>query len=113
MSKRLPRPDDLVVEPGKLTDYLLCMSHPDGASKARFFEERGFDVGRWKILVNALTEHGRTRDIVEQVSTGFGMKCVVQCTLVTPDGRNPCIRSVWIAERYEAPRLVTAYPYSA
>ena len=110
MSKRLPRPDELVVESRKLTDYLLCESHPDGASKAKFFVGVGFDVDDAGVLGEALTQHGRTRDVVEASATGFGMKYVVQCSLITPDERNPCIRSIWIAEGSEAPRLVTAYP---
>lgn len=110
MSKRLPRPDEIVVESRKLTDYLLCDSHPDGASKAKFFVRFGFDVSGAEILAEALVQHGRTREVVEASATDFGMKYVLQCTLITPDKRDPCIRSVWIAEGSEAPRLVTAYP---
>lgn len=110
MPTRLPRPDEFVVESRKLTDYLLCESHPDGASKAKFFRGFGFDVSRAGILAEALVQHGRTRDVVEVSATGFGMKYVVQCSLITPDERDPCIRSAWIAEGSEAPRLVTAYP---
>jgi Domain of unknown function (DUF6883) len=32
-------------------------------------------------------------------------------SMVSPDGRNPLMRTVWILEKGEdAPRLVTAYP---
>jgi hypothetical protein len=107
---RLPRPDELIVEPEKITNYLLCASHPDGSSKAKFFSLLGFDVRHWKLLAKALVQHGCTQEIIEEVVTPFGMKYVVQCLLVTPDERNPCILSVWVAEHDKAPRLVTAYP---
>lgn len=110
MLSQLPRPDDLIVESKKITQYLLCASHPDGSSKAQFFSALGFGAERWPLLGEALIQHGRRRYIVEQYDNQFGTKYVVECLLVTPDKRNPCIRSVWVVEPDIAPRLVTAYP---
>jgi uncharacterized protein DUF6883 len=40
-----------------------------------------------------------------------GTKYVLECAMDTPDGNNPCVRSVWIMEAGQnSPRLVTAYP---
>jgi hypothetical protein len=110
MPKRFPRPDELIVDREKITNYLLWASHPDGSSKAKFFSALGFEASYWQSLAEALIQHGHTRDVVEEIETPFGMKYIVQCLLVTPNERNPCIRSVWISERDKASRLVTAYP---
>jgi hypothetical protein len=34
---KLPNPELAQVETSKVTEYLLCPSHPDGGSKAAFF----------------------------------------------------------------------------
>ncbi|WP_366943406.1 DUF6883 domain-containing protein [Nevskia sp.] len=111
MPQRLPQPDDLIVEQAKITQYLLDLRHHDGASKARFFMAMGFDANDWQAMAAALLAHGRMRDVVNERRSEFGVKFVVRCALDTPDKKNPCIDSVWIAEGGAAPRLVTAYPH--
>jgi len=61
---KLPNLDRLIVEQEKVADYLLNPTHRYGASKARFFNELGFQRENWEILVEALREHARTSDIV-------------------------------------------------
>lgn len=39
----VPDAEDAVIPPEKLDGYLLALSHPVGASKARFFRAHGFD----------------------------------------------------------------------
>jgi hypothetical protein len=39
------------------------------------------------------------------------MRYIIDGILITPDGRNPMVRSVWFIETGEiTPRFVTAYP---
>jgi hypothetical protein len=40
-------PEDAVIEPAKLRDYLLSPDHPDGRSKARYLTELGYQRERW------------------------------------------------------------------
>lgn len=110
MPIRLPQPDALRVDREKIVDYLLNPDHKDGASKAKFFTAFGFATDAWEVMAESLRQHGRRRDIVGEKSSGFGVKYELQCDLITPDGRNPCIWSIWIIETDEPPRLVTAYP---
>lgn len=110
MQKRLPQPDALIVEQKKIVEYLLNPGHLDGAAKADYFRRFGFDFDAWEVLAEALRRHGQERDLVKRVETQFGTKFVVECAIETPNQRNPCIRSVWIAEANEPPRLVTAFP---
>lgn len=110
---RLPDPDALIVEQRKITDYLLSWTSPDGRSKAKFFTGYGFAPERWLVMAEALREHGRQREVVQDIATEYGRKYIVACTVATPDGRSPCVVSVWIAEAGRPPRLVTAYPKEA
>jgi len=67
-------------------------------------------AGAWVELKKALLDHPRTNSVTKRITTPFGEKYEVSCSLVTPDGPNPCIVSVWIIEPPDPnPRLVTAY----
>ena len=99
------------VPDAKVKEYLLNPEHRRGASKSRFFHGYGFSRERWERLSTALTEHGRIRHLVKVVPTEFGPRYIVECSVETPDGRAPCIRTVWQAESAGAtPHLITAYP---
>jgi hypothetical protein len=107
---RLPDRDRLQVDRAKIIEYVLNPQHPDGAAKATFFLSRGFSISDWKKFAIALKEHGRSQVVTAREQTAFGDKFIVECTIVTPDGANPCILSVWIVEESRPPRLVTTYP---
>ncbi len=109
-SKLLPHREEPRVEESKLLDYLLNARSKDDESKARYFRQHGFRRKAWTILRDALLEHGANREISVSTKTTFGEKFILECEIVTPDGFNPCIRTVWISEGKSAPRLVTAYP---
>ncbi len=109
-SDRLPQCDQLNVEVDKVRAYLLNREHAEGGSKAKFFINRGFAPDEPAVMIEALLTHGQNQPVVETNDTKFGKKFVVQCQIETPDGRNPCIVSVWIVEGEAPPRLVTARP---
>src|ERR1035437_6113451 len=50
---KLPNPDKLVIERGKIADYLLNPAHPDNGGKAEFFGKLGFRRKEWEILAAA------------------------------------------------------------
>ncbi|MDR2981936.1 MAG: hypothetical protein LBV12_06775 [Puniceicoccales bacterium] len=111
MSDKLQNADKALVELAKLTDYLLSSTHPDGKAKAKFFMQFGFLATMPQLLETSLRKHGLTQPVVEVKTTEHGVKYILECSLSSPDGRNPCIRSVWIIDSGETvPRLVTAYP---
>ena len=108
---RLPNAEQARVDREKLTDYLLCVGHPDGGSKAEFFTRFGFPVQDWEVLAEALRRHGAYCDVVNTVDSAHGTRYAVDGPLETPDGRNPLVRTVWIIEKGSAtPRLITAHP---
>jgi hypothetical protein len=99
------------VERKKVVEYLLSFSHPDGRSKAEFFSRFGFSVDEWEVLARALKKHGREHVVTVSARSAHGTRHCVDGPLLTPDGRNPQIRTVWIlAEGSRAPRLITAHP---
>lgn len=108
----LSRRDVLHVPEKKVTHYLLDLQHAEGGSKAAFFLKRGFSRREWEIFAEALKVHGKTQTLTREVKTRHGRKFVVECQIETPDGRNPCILSVWIQTADKPPALVTAHPNS-
>ncbi len=108
---RLPGMEDGFVDERKVTEYLLSTDHPTGRFKAQFFVGLGFRLDAWEELRNALLRHARENDVADSMVTEFGIKVLVDGPLLTPDGRNPPVRAVWVVERgEERPRFVTAYP---
>jgi hypothetical protein len=108
---QLPGVAGAILPDHKITKYLLDPTHPNGgAGKAKFFGSFGFSQANWLDLKKALLDHARANSVTKQITTPFGEKYVVSCSLITPDGRNPCIVSVWAIEPPDPnPRFVTAY----
>jgi hypothetical protein len=107
---KLPGLPAIQVDDVKVRDYLLNPENPQNSGKAGLFTRFGFSRERWAELAESLGRHPVFNDVISTVSSSHGVKYVVQCALQTPDGRNPCLRSVWIVQPGRpGPRLVTAY----
>ena len=108
---KLPNAGNAWVEQRKAADYLLALDHPDGGSKANFLFQFGFNSEQWQSLVETLRVHGASHEVTSVTETQHGPVFTVDGILITPDGRNPRIRTVWIIDHgSDAPRLITAYP---
>ena len=108
---RLPNARYAQIEKEKVTDYLLSTTNPSGRSKAEFFYRFGFRVDQWQNLADALRVQGTSHEVVRIVEISYGIKYVVDGSIATPDGRNPCVRTVWQIDRgRDYPRFITAYP---
>ncbi len=113
MSQHLPNSGVALVEQKKVVDYLLNAAHPSGKSKAKFFLARGFDAKCWEEMRDALLAQGRDNRVTKVTPHPWGTRYQVDCRCPTPDGANPCIRSLWeLAHAAAGPRLLTAYPLS-
>ena len=108
----LPFADRALVEEKKILEYLLNPDHPVGGSKAKFFVARGFTSAEWAEFRSSLISHAQTNAPTRRVRTEWGLRYTVECNCSTPDGRNPCIRTVWEIGADERPRLLTAIPLS-
>ena len=109
-SVHLPRSVSLQVDQSKTRDYLLNLDHVEGHGEAVFFLKFEFRQTDWKALAQALCAHGRTQPVITQTDSAYGRKFTVRCNLATPDGRNPCVTSVWIQEGAGKIRLITVLP---
>lgn len=108
---KLPGHDKATVSRAKTADYLLSSTHPAGHIKARWFRRFGFSRESWRILAEALLQHAAHCDIARIDDSSDGKRYVVEGKLISPDGRNPVVRSVWyIDSGQDTPRFVTAYP---
>lgn len=111
MTAKLPGVSCAFVEQQKITEYLLNLAHEQGASKARFFLARGFSLTAWTAFGVALVEQGANNQVTKITHTDYGVRYQVDCHCPTPDGTNPCIRTVWeISQTEQCPRLLTAHP---
>lgn len=107
----LPGIEIVVIEERKVVGYLLAADHPEGASKADFFEAHGFRRGDWQALAEALRDHARRQVVADVAPSPYGIKYAVDGPLRSPDGHMPMVRAIWIVDAgAEFPRLVTAYP---
>ena len=107
----LPNAEHALVEDAKLLGYLLNPDHPHGLHKARYLEGFGFVASDADQLRDALLAHGRSHEVAAVRQTGFGPRYAVEGLLLSPDGRNPLVRTVWQMDKGEvATRLITAYP---
>ena len=107
----LPNAAHARVDRRKITEYLLCPSHPDGRSKAEFFRHFGFRIEEWAVLADALRKHGKAHPVRSIVDSAFGTRYTIDGDLETPDGRRPRVRTVWLVTSPSlVPRLITAHP---
>lgn len=110
MSK-LPNLNEVIISERKVKDYLLNLLHKTGRGKAIFFMRFGFTQENWEVLADALRQHATTHDVSKTETTPFGERYVIEGQFMTPDNRNPKVRSIWFLEKdHHAPHLVSAYP---
>lgn len=108
---KLPGAKNAVVTPDKTTKYLLSATHASGRHKARFFAAFGFSADLAEQLASALIRHANEHEVTKIETSPFGTRYVIDGQIMSPDGRNPIIRSVWFVETNEIiPNFVTAYP---
>jgi hypothetical protein len=103
-------PSGAEVAPAKVRDYLLNPDNSQNRGKSTLFTAFGFRRDDWQELAAALQRHSIDNDIIETSVSPHSTKHVVRCQLMTPDGRNPCLTTVWIIDTGATlARLVTAY----
>ena len=107
----LPNAINARVEDSKLHDYLLSLTHPEGAAKARFYAAVGYTLRNAEELRAELIRIAREFDVVETFPDDFGVKYVVEGILHDTGGRGIPLLTVWVVDNgTDFPRLVTAYP---
>ena len=106
----MPNADRAVITVDKISDYLLSRSHPIGSRKAAFFRSFGFDDTTPDVLRDALLAHAQAYAVSRRVEGVHGTKYEISGPLVTPSGKLPWLKTVWITIGDAPPRLITAVP---
>jgi hypothetical protein len=107
----LPNVHNAYVPDAKVRDYLLNANHPNNGGKDKFFQSFGFSQQSWTLLQSALSHHPQANPVTSIKRSLYGTRYVVKCSLVSPDGRHPCITTVWEMDPLSsAPKMLTAYP---
>lgn len=107
---RLPRGEQARVPRRKVTEYLLAHRHPEGRSKARYFESRGFRLEAPEQLEKALRRIATDGEVVSTEASAWGMKYITVGQVSAADGLPMRLEVVWIIVGSGAPTLVTAHP---
>lgn len=110
MTEVAPSLANRFIPPAKIRGYLLNEAHPIGRTKARFFAAFGFSIDNWEALAAALLQHPAMHPVSATTRTPYGVTYTFRCSIPTPDGRDPCIVTVWLDDGSGGARLVTAYP---
>ena len=105
---KLPYPDQRFIQSQKITHYLLGEGTEAGRAKAEFFRAFGFDEVSLEL---ALHFHPDMHDVVDIITVPDGTKYVIEGNLPSPNGRDPCVRTIWKRDKGgETSRLIAAYP---
>jgi hypothetical protein len=106
----LPNACGATVAAKKIHAFLLDENHAGNKGRAKFFALFGFSPVQWEVLRDALIGHVNNNQVGDTETTTHGTVYTVRCLLSSPDGRNPCISTIWTIEASGGPKFVTAFP---
>lgn len=93
----------------KLTNYLLNNHHPDGWSKASFFNKMG--IVNAELLREIIEDIVLNNPVVAATDSPFGKKFIVDGTYTGIPNKRFRLRTVWIVlAETEICTFITAYP---
>lgn len=108
---KLPNAQIAVIEPKKLSEYLLNTQHKRGGSKARLLYHFGYRAVDWERLASDIRQSHLEADLQATTQTAYGVRYEIHAPLHTPSGRMLMVRTIWQidTDKY-IPRLITLYP---
>jgi hypothetical protein len=92
---RIPNADHAVIDPVKITHYLLDVVHPRGGSKARLLESLGYSAGDWRQLHADLHRMHLIEGYVATRQTTWGIRYEIVAPITGPPSDTVLFRSVW------------------
>lgn len=106
----LPNGDRAIIDPLKLTDYVLSETHPRGRNKARVFRTALLmTAAEADVLLEALRHAAAHANAQFEREDGFGRH--YRCDFdLSHKGQSATVRSLWTIRLGEdAPRFVSAF----
>lgn len=108
---KIPNSARAVIEPSKLTDYLLNIEHRRGGAKAKLLMQCGYSLENWQQLETDIRNCHLSTDVDVIKETAYGTRYEISADLSTPVGRQLLVRTVWqIDKGTDIPRLITLIP---
>ena len=106
----LPNADKVIINPAKITDYVLNYEHFEGKHKAKVFESAlGLNKGNASFLITEIKKAVLGEDAIKQSESVFGERWIVDFSLKFNDSE-VLIRTAWIIDyKDNIPRFVTCY----
>lgn len=92
---KLPNREFAVIEPEKLTDYLLNLNHRRGGTKARLLTRFGYSATDWQRLESDIRQYHLSTDIETVRETPYGARYQIFAALQTPTNESLLVRTVW------------------
>ncbi len=77
----LPGATRAVIDPAKLTGYLLSFAHPVGRLKAAYFARLGYLAEDWRLLESVLLDVADSGTVEAIEETSYGRKYRVRGTI--------------------------------
>ncbi len=108
---KIPNSDRAIIEPSKLTKYLLNTEHKRGGSKAKLLIQFGYSTDNWERLEADIRQFHLTQDVTVIKETDYGKRHEISTSLMTPINRPLLVKTVWqIDINTDFPRLITLVP---
>jgi hypothetical protein len=106
----LPNADKAIINPEKITGYVLNFDHFEGKNKARMFASVfGLTKSNAEDLIKAIKEAILKTEALKQSESEYGIKYTVSFNF-TYNKKSALIRTVWIVENKDnIARLITCY----
>ena len=108
---KLPNRESALIEPEKLTEYLLNIDHYRGGTKAKLLLRFGYSPANWQQLEADLRRYHLESDVNLIRETPYGTRYEIRATLQTPTNELLSVKTVWqIDKGQDFPRLITLVP---
>jgi hypothetical protein len=108
---RIPNAEQAIIEPEKITSYLLNIKHKRGGNKAVLLSSLGYSIEDWSRLVDDLRLYHLNVEVTLVRDTPYGQRYEIRAPLITPSGRSLIVRSIWqIDIGADQPRFITLFP---
>ena len=108
---KIPNASRAVIEPSKLTEYLLNSEHKRGGSKAKLLIQFGYSLENWQQLESDIRRFHLVADANVVKETMYGVRYEISANLLTPINRQLFVKTVWqIDKGTDFARLITLVP---
>lgn len=108
---KIPNANRAVIEPSKLTEYLLNTEHKRGGSKAKLLLQFGYSLDNWQQLEIDIRTFHLSQDASMMKETIYGTRYEITNELLTPSNRLLRVKTVWqIDQGTDFARLITLIP---